>query len=457
MESTEYRRKKQVVIAPLPVQAKLLACPAQEVFYGGARGGGKSHGILLDFASHCFKYGEHVSGVLFRRTYPELEDLQGKANQIYPYLGGTWRAQARQWHFKNGATLRMRHLMNEQTVDNYMGHEYTWMGFDQLELWPRQLTVDKLKANLRNPHGIPSRMVATGNPAGVGHNWVKSRYIDPAPPMTLITDDLGSTRCFIPAKVADNSILLDSDPEYINRLKASGPEWLVRAWLDGDWDIVAGGMFDDVWNRSDHILEPFQIPQSWRVDRSFDWGSSAPFSVQWWAESNGTPIEDGRVWPRGTLFHIAEWYGCTGNPNEGVKMLASEIARGILEIESKMDHRVNAGGADPSIFTTQNGVSIADDMARIGVRWERADNTRKSGWEKMRRMMKASLKGQMEEAGLFVFSTCRHFIRTVPSMPRDNRDLDDLDTTAEDHIADACRYRIMRIANRSHTQRIRSL
>jgi len=438
-------------------QSDLLACPAGEIFYGGARGGGKSHGILLDFAKHAFKHGGNVVGALFRRTYPELEDLQQKAQKIYPYLGANYKAGSKTWQFPSGAILRMRYLLNDEQVNNYIGHEYTWMGFDQLDCWAKQTTVDKLKANLRNPHGIPSRMVSTGNPGGVGHNWIKARYIDPAPPRTLIKDDGTSTRCFIPATVYDNEILLKSDPEYINRLKDSGAEWLVRAWLYGDWDIVAGGMFDDIWRRDKHIIEPFNIPKTWRVDRSFDWGSSAPFSVQWWAESDGSPNENGDVFPRGTLFHIAEWYGWNGNPNEGIKMLASEIARGILETERGMGRRVHPAGADPSIFATSNGTSIADEMARIGVRWERADNARKAGWEKMRRLMKASLSERMEEAGLFVFSTCRQFIRTIPNLPRDSRDKEDLDTTSEDHIADACRYRIMRKSSRVQTQRIRSL
>ena len=386
-----------------------------------------------------------------------MEDLQSKAQRIYPFLGASYKAGTKTWHFVSGASLKMRYLASEESVNSYIGHEYTWMGFDQLDSWPKQATVDKLKANLRNPHGIPSRMVSTANPGGVGHNWIKARYIDPAPPRTLISEGTSATKCYIPATVYDNEILMKSDPDYINRLKDSGAEWLVRAWLYGDWDIVAGGMFDDVWKRDVHVIEPFEIPKSWRVDRSFDWGSSAPFSVQWWAESDGTPAPNGKVYPRGTLFHIAEWYGCTGNPNEGIKMLASEIARGIIDIEKKMNRRVSPAGADPSIFATSNGTSIADEMARVGVRWEKADNARKAGWEKLRRLMKASLKERMEEAGLFVFSTCRQFIRTVPSLPRDGRDMEDLDTSTEDHIADACRYRIMRVTSRLITQRIRSL
>ena len=316
-----------------------------------------------------------------------------------------------------------------------------------------QTTYDKLKGNLRSAEGIPTRMVSTGNPGGVGHNWVKSRFVDPAPPLTLVEDQYGSTRCFIPAKLSGNLILADADPPYADRLRNSGPEWLVKAWLDGDWNIVAGGMFDDIWKTQMHVIEPFNIPETWRIDRSFDWGSTRPFSVQWWAESDGEYMPNGNYYPKGTLFHIAEWYGCNGKPNEGLRMLASEVARGIRDIENKMDVYAYPGPADPSIFASENGTSIADEMGRSGCRWERANNTRKSGWERMRRMLKASLDENMEDAGMFVFDSCRHFIRTVPSLPRDNRDLDDADTNAEDHAADACRYRIMKTSSSiSHTR-----
>ena len=433
-------------------QSELLACPANEIFYGGARGGGKSFGILLDFASHAFAH-PRAKGILFRRTYPELEDLQDKSKTMYPMLGAVWKANNRVWQFENGSNLKMRYLDRDDTVNRYLGHEYSWIGLDQLESWPLQTTYDKLKGNLRSAEGIPTRMVSTGNPGGVGHNWVKARFVDPAPPRTLIQDAQGSTRCFIPARLQDNKILTDADPTYIDRLKNSGPDWLIKAWLDGDWNIVAGGMFDDLWHTKEHVIEPFQIPETWRVDRSFDWGSTRPFAVQWWAESDGETMPNGNFYPKGTLFHIAEWYGCNGKPNEGLRMLASEVGRGIREKEQRMDVHAYPGPADPSIFASENGTSIADEMGRVGCRWEKANNTRKSGWERMRRLMKASLDQNMEEQGLFIFNTCRHFIRTVPSLPRDQRDLDDADTNAEDHAADACRYRIMKTSSTiSHTR-----
>ena len=432
----------RITIGPQPgPQSLLLACPAQEVFYGGARGGGKSHGILLDFAAYGVKFKD-AKGILFRRTYPELEDLQEKAKGIYPYIGAVWRSSARTWQFPNGSNLKLRYLDRDESINRYLGHEYDWIGLDQLESWPQQVTIDKLRGNLRSAKGYPTRMVSTGNPGGVGHSWVKARYVDPAPPNTIIEDQYG-TRCFIPAKLTDNKILLERDPDYHKRLEQSGPEWLVRAWLDGDWNIVAGGMFDDLWDPEIHVCKPFEIPKKWKVNRSFDWGSSRPFSVQWWAEADGETEIQGYLFPRGSLFHVAEWYGCNGKANEGVRMLATEIGRGIVEKEKRMGLLASIGPADPAIFSNENGASIADEMARAGIRWDKAVNARKEGWERVRRMMKASREDYMEEPGLFVFDTCRHFIRTVPSLPRDTRDLDDADTNAEDHAADACRYRVM--------------
>lgn len=298
--------------------------------------------------------------------------------------------------------------------------------------------------------GLFPRIICGSNPGGIGHNWVKHTFVDPANPMDIarqLKTEGGMLRQYIPARLSDNPALLDTDPDYSDRLDGLGSPELVRAMKEGDWNIVAGGMFDDVWNQDKHVIKPFEIPASWRIDRSFDWGSSKPFSVGWWAESDGTNTKDGRSYPRSTVFRIAEWYGWNGKPNEGCRMLATEIARGILQREQEMGilSRVRSGPADSSIFDTQNGVCIADDMARIGVRWERADKgpgSRKNGFEFMRKMMKSSLAAPMEEPGLFIFDTCRHFIRTVPVLPRSERDPDDVDSDAEDHVVDESRYRL---------------
>ena len=438
-------------------QTYLLSCPADEIFFGGARGGGKSYGVLLDWLWHHERYPGLANGVVFRRSMPELEEIQREARGILPLFGFRYFRQGTTWRHANGGTLKMRHLDRDEDADLYQGHSYNWLGFDEAGSWPRMNPINMLRATLRDVRGVPVRMILTGNPGGRGHNWLKARYVDPAPPMTMIaevSDDVEWRRVFIPSRVEDNQLLLHNDPGYVARIKQSGPEWLVNAWLDGNWDIVAGGAFDDVWQRDRHVIPPFEIPKGWYVDRSFDWGSSRPFSVGWWAESDGSEatMPDGttRSWPRGTLFRIAEWYGWNGTPNEGIRMTAREIARGIRDREKSISERVSGrihpGPADSSIFSTENGNSIAGDMETAGVTWQaanKAPGSRKLGWERMRGLLSSAMQSPQEKPGLFVFENCSQFIRTVPVLPCSERDPEDVDTDSEDHVADEARYRVL--------------
>lgn len=446
-------------------QLRFLSCPAHEVLYGGARGGGKSWATLLDWLRHEQQYGAKAKGILFRRTMPELEDMLSKAGEMFPSMGGTFKAQSKTWEFPSGARLKFRYLERDSDADRYQGHEYNWMAFEEAGNWPSPKPLDKLKACLRSADGVRHRLVLTANPGGVGHNWLKARFIDPVPPGVFQHLPGGWARVYIPAKVTDNPALLRSDPGYVERIKeAAGSPEMLKAWLDGSWDIVAGGMLDDVYRAEVHELDHFDIPQGWRIDRAFDWGSSKPFSVGFWAESDGTEatLADGtrKAWPRGTLFRIGEIYGWNGRPNEGSRKLAVEVAREILAYQKDLPwgSRVRPGPADNSIFDAENGVCIADDMAKLGVRWERSDKSpgsRKTGWEALRRMLKACLATPMEEPGLFVFKGCRQFIRTIPTLPRDEKKQDDVDTDAEDHIADEVRYRVLAVRKIAKTLEFR--
>lgn len=445
----------RVLWAPQPgPQTALLSCPADDVLYGGARGGGKTDALIGDWVSHADRYGRGARGVIFRRSYPELEEILTRSQEIYGPLGAVLNVSRMTWGWPNGALLKMRHLENESDHMKYQGHSYSWMAFDEITHWPSAQHLDRLRACLRSALGVRSQLRVTANPGGPGHSWVKSRYVDPAPPMTSFPSEDGGRRVYIPARLDDNQALVRNDPNYWRRVEAAagGREDILRAWRYGDWNIVAGGMFDDCFGPGS-VLDPFPIPDSWRIDRSFDWGSSKPFSVCWWAESNGEqPRGQARFFPPGSLIMMAEWYGSTGKPNEGTRMLAVEIARGILEKERSMDvtRRVRSGPADPSIFASENGVNIADDMARIGVRWDAASHapgSRIAGWERMRRMLLENKKPRPEEPVLAFFSTCRHALRTIPTAPRDTRKPDDVDTASEDHIADAVRYRVMGTRN----------
>lgn len=469
--------EEDLEFAPQPgPQTSFVACPVEEIFFGGARGGGKTFVLALDWADHQDKYGKHAKGIIFRKSYKELEEVVNAFKTVCYPLGG--RVVGQDLRMPNGAVVKFRHLNRDADADDYQGHQYTWMAFDEVTNWATATAINKVKACLRSANIPPDglRLLFTGNPGGVGHNWVKARYIDPARPYEIIKEydediDDYKTRVFIPSLLKDNPALAENDPKYVSRLKDAGPPWLVKAWIEGDWSIIAGGMFDDVLDtKTPHgvgdkvwgfgsTCPPFKIPSSWRVDRAFDWGSSAPFSVGWYAESDGTDAVAANGCrisvPRGTVFRIAEYYGWDGKtPNAGLKMLATEVADEIKEREVAIKRtllsgqEIKAGPADTSIWNAENGVCIHDDMKKRKVKWTKADKrpgSRINGWEKCRKMLKAAGHAVIEEPAFICFDTCRQWWRTVPVAPRDEKNTDDLDTATEDHIADEWRYRLQQV------------
>ena len=428
-----------------------------EVVYGGARGGGKTDGALGDFALHERRFGPAARGLLVRRMRVALEPTIARARQIF--RGAHWREAKSRFEWPSGAVLYFRYLGSDADADLYQGHDYSRVYVEELTQFAAPLAVDKLKATLRSAAGAECGFRATCNPGGPGHNWVKARYIDPGPYRVMretFADPFTGerrrlSRVFIPARVADNPKLLANDPDYVSRLAQSGSAELVRAWLEGDWNVIDGAFFD-AWSAR-NIIRPFAVPDWWTRVRSFDWGYAAPFSVGWWAVAGEDhPLPDGPLIPRGALIRYREWYGAAKGPgaraNQGLRLDAEAIAAGILERERAPDwggggERITHAAADPSIFRQDGGPSIGERLRRAGVHFRPADNTRVgragalSGWDQVR----ARIKGT-PDAGpmLYVFEICRDFIRTVPVLQHDPHRLEDLDTAAEDHIADETRY-----------------
>lgn len=426
-------------------QTLLCQCPVPEIFFGGARGGGKSDGLLGEWYGHAMTYGAKARGIMVRREGIQLEDIIARSQQLYGPAGWQWNAGKNFWTSKEGAVLRFRHLWDETAAGSYLGHAYTRVYAEELTNWPTPKPLLLLMATLRSAHGVPVGFRASGNPGGPGHNWVKSRYIDPAPPLVPIRDEkTAQMRVFIPSLLLDNPALYTSDPTYALRLLDVGSEALVKAWLEGDWNIVAGGALDDLWGP--HVVcRPFQVPRTWRVSRSFDWGSSKPYACLWWARADGEKHPGAPGLPRGYMVLIGELYGTNGKANEGTRELAVEVGRKILAAEKDLDiaGRVAAGPADSAIFATENGKNIADDFRRVGVNWteaEKGPGSRAAGLERVRQRLKASKQRPREEPGLLIFDTCRHALRTLPTLPRDPLKPDDVDSDAEDHVYDALRY-----------------
>lgn len=453
-----------ILWAPQPgPQTAMIACPIFELFYGGARGGGKTDGMLGDWLDHSSTYGEAAVGVFFRRTYKQLSEVIARSHQLFPKINAVWNGERAEWKMpdigRGSARLLFRHLERDADAENYQGHNYSRVYIEECTNFPSAAPINKLRATVRSTTpGIRVGMRLTGNPGGPGHAWVKKRYIDPHPEGFKILKEAftnpwtGATiemeRVFIPAKLIDNKLLMDNQPMYIAQLQQAGSKQLVDAWLLGKWDMIAGAFFTE-FHPERHILPAaalHYVPRHSLMFRAMDWGFAKPFSVGWYVVSDGTwdiPAY-GRI-REGALVKIREWYGCTGQPNEGVRLDANIVARGIKAVDGELldgsGLRVRYGVADPAIFARDGGISIAEAMYSNGVMWNRADNSREPGWQQIRHR----LNGEGGVPLLYFLESCDDTIRTLPVLQHASlaTRAEDLDTEGEDHAADELRYAAM--------------
>jgi hypothetical protein len=289
----------------------------------------------------------------------------------------------------------------------------------------------------------------TGNPGGVGNAWVKQRYIDVAPALTVYHDpDSDTERLFIPSKLSDNQILQSMDPGYRKRVAAStgADENLRRAWLEGDWDRVPGQFFNN-WDRARHVIKPFEIPKHWTRIGAFDWGSRRPFCYLLAAVSDGTVDNI----PKDALVFFYENYGTVpGKYNEGLKLDAEVVAKMIADDLKKMKVKVDHQVADPACWQRAGGPPIAERMGKYKMVFSKADNNRITGWDAMRSRFTGDssfdIRGVCQWDSppmLYIFETCLNLIRTIPMQQCDKIKPEDIDTKGEDHAVDAARYLCM--------------
>ena len=438
---------------PQPGPQSILAnCPVEEIFYGGARGGGKTDGMIGKNAIKASIYGQHQKGIFFRRELPQLEAAIERCKEIYLPLGWTWAEQKKTFKAPNGATLKFRPLEKDSDAEKYQGHDYTDVYIEEMTNYGDPRPINRLRGTLRSGFGVPCQLHGTGNPGGPGHHWVKSRYIDPNPAgFEILAEKLPNgnihSRIFIPAKLDDNIKLMEMDPNYENNLYLSGSEALVRAWRWGDWNVVEGAFFD-CWSPQ-MVHRPFLVPKDWTKVVSFDWGSSKPFSVGWWAiVADDFKTSEGVLLPRGYALRYREWYGMKPNePDVGLKLTAEAVGKGIKD---RTTEKINDWVADPAIFKQDGGPSQAE---RMKLPFRGADNTRigrlghTGGWDQMRSRMVGtrtfSDDGTIQSDGVPMigcFNTCTASIRTIPALQHDSNRAEDLDTNSEDHAADEWRY-----------------
>ena len=428
----EHISQQKVIFKPnRGPQTEFLAAPEREVFYGGARGGGKSYAMLIDPLRYCHK--ENHRALLLRRTMPELRDLINHSQRLYSraFPGAKWREQEKEWRFPSGAKIEFGYAENMTDALRYQGQSYTWIGIDELPQYPSPDIYNFLRSSLRSVDpDIPVYMRATGNPGNVGSQWVKEMFVDPIDPNTAFNVEITTpkgikyiTRRFIPAKLQDNPYLMQTDDYYA--MLSSLPEVQRKQFLDGNWDAFSNAAFPE-FDREIHVVEPFEVPKGWQRFRAADWGYSSPACVLWFAIDY-----DNNLWLYRELYTQ--------------KITADVFARKVLELEH--GEYIRYGVLDASTWAKRGdiGPSIAETMIQAGCRWRPSDRTPKSrisGKLEIHKRLKI-VDEKKKEPGLRIFATCRNLLRTFPTLPLDDNNPEDINTHVEDHAYDALRYGCM--------------
>jgi len=309
-----------------------------------------------------------------------------------------------------------------------------WLGFEELTNWRNLSFYEAMLSTCRSSHpGMPRMVRATCNPFGVGHASVKERFkIGSIPAGKIIRQEGALPRVRIHSTIYENVHLLKNDPSYLTSLESLSDPNRRRAWLEGDWDIHVGSFLEGVWQPSKHVVEPFDIPPSWKVWRSMDWGYARPYAIYWFALSHD-----------GIYYIWRELYGYGDKENTGTREDATVVADKIKKIEThdqRLGYEYRMNLADPSIFSKIGAErSIGQIFRDKGVKWIEAYNaprSRVNGAQEIIRLL--------GEERLKIFNNCKHWLRTIPQLPPDLSNPEDVDTDAEDHAWDATRYGVMR-------------
>lgn len=495
-------------------QSLALSCPCDEILYEGTRGPGKTAAQLMRFRRLVgLGYGAFWRGVIFDIEYKNLGDIIAQSKKLFSKFndGAKFLSSASElkWRWPTGEELLFRYEKNAEGYWNYHGQEFPFVGHNELTKRPDSEFYESMFSCMRSSFRpqdyplsdgsllppIPLECFSTTNPFGVGHTWVKKRFIDPAPrgtvhktytkvlnPQTQSEETITMTRVAIHGSWRENKFL---DPKYIAQLMAIKDPNKKKAWVDGSWDVTSGGRFDHLWDYNTHVVKKFDIPSDWQVDRSHDWGESKPFSNLWFAQANGNPVLiDGKEWTpaKGSVICIAEYYGCdVEEHNTGVKMSATNVAKMVKYVDESLigknpelpsvhkgelnlvpgivKGKVKPGAADNAINNADDEmISIADKMAKVGVKWEKSDKkpgSRINGAALLCEMLEAALEAKDAESGigerpaLYFMEHCRGIISRFPVLSRDTKNPDDIDTEQEDHDYDALRYRVTSVVHGS--------
>lgn len=419
---------------PSEKQKEFLRAKTRHVGYGGARGGGKSWAVREKARLLALRW-PGIKILIVRRTMPELE--RNHIQYLTPMLRGIakYNEQKKVYKFANGSTIGLMYCEKDKDLDRLQGAEYDVIFIDEAT----QLTEHQLRsiaACNRGTGAFPRRIYYTCNPGGPAHAYIKRLFVE----RRFQGDENPDDYTFIQARVTDNDALMAADPDYVKVLD-NLPEKMKAAWRYGSWDIYDGQFFDDFRDipanyasrLNTHVIDPFEPPANWTYYRSYDYGYNKPFSVGWWA-----------VDFEGILYRILELYGCTSEPDTGVKWTADQQFAEVARIEREHPYlrgRKITGIADPAIWTKDgSGISIAERAAQHHIYFTPANNDRINGWAQCHYRLQFDERGVPQ---MYVFSNCESFRRTVPTLMYDDVKVEDINTKMEDHVADEWRYMCM--------------
>lgn len=423
----------QEIWKPWPMQEKVLKTVVFEMLVGGARGPGKTDAGIVWIAKPC--QNRKYRGLVIRKTSKDLADWLDRARYMLSGLKVEIVGNPAEIRFPSGAKIRTGHLGDKDAYEQYQGHEYQRILIEELTQIPDEERYLKLVASCRSTvDGIDARVMCTTNPLGVGHVWVKQRFVDPSPPMTKFTDpDTGRTRIFIPGTLKDNPTLMQKDPDYARYLDGL-PDDLRKAWRDGSWDILVGQYFD-TFSKQIHVYkaEDLKLNPLWPRFMSIDWGNTAPMAVYWHA-----------VGPEFRVYTYREWYR--------TNMLDTDAAKEIAKITREAGERIEYTVGDPMSFPVEiphykfgrtMSVRRADVWAEHGIPITMGDNSRIAGWSRMREYLKVRDIEGRADAMWKISEDCPNLIRELSGAIRDEKRPEDVDTQCSDHGLDSCRLFMM--------------
>lgn len=460
--------KHRQIWTPLPgPQTALLTCPADDIGFLGGKGGGKSDGILGEFACHAQRWGSAARGLCVRRELKQLRDLIARSKELYLPLNAKYNGAENTWTFPNGATLMFGCIEQDSDHEKYQGFSRTRIYVEEIASFPSPIPLDKLKGCLRTSSGAQCKFIATGNWVGRGVGWVRQRYYSPAPggwtpiPYSFEHEGKKTTkiRMWIPSTVRDNKYT--NTPEYIGQVMQMGGPQLVDALLNGNPNIIEG-MFYPEFDPVRHVIQPFDVPKGWTRIHGTDWGGGSPWANLWAAvvpEENSIPEPvrvGGRSYqrpyrgglPKDSLviyreLHIARRDEYGNSTNIGLNWDLNQYGEKVIKLEIEGEPRgqesITYRVAGLDLWNKHAGPSIEERLRlQYGLHFRKANTERtgnRGGWEHLRSLF-VGLDGRPM---VYIFNTCKDLIRTLPLAQYDPDKPDDM-LAGDDHNLDALRY-----------------